>query len=181
MEREYLEKIIEYKLEKFNMLSFQSYKPNIQEHLLKIEECIQMYEKKRQTIFDEHKKLKINVMSISKNTKIARQTIYNNRDCLEFYIQCNQVEFEKNDILSINNEDKNFIDELKESIKKLNERDLTEQLRLDELEELRRERDSLINEIKLINKNNILLQKEIERLKVKFKGINNIIEIDKRR
>lgn len=178
MEREKLEEIVNNRLNEFGMLKLESYKDNIREYLIKIEEYIQTISARRTEIYEEYKSLKVNIKAISKNTKIARQTLYNNREYLEKYIQLRQDEFEKSDLFINLNRDKETIMELKETIEKLYDRDLKEQLRLDEVEELEREKESLIKEIKILSKNNELLHKEIESMKKKLKGISNISNIN---
>lgn len=178
MEREELTKVIEEKLIKFEMASLENYKENIKEHFLKIESYIQECERKRNEIYDEYKSLKVNVAVVSKHSKIARQTIYNNKEYLEKYIQFSQKEFEKNDLFFEINRDKESIAELKDVIQKLYDRDIVEQLKLDEVDDLKREKMSLINEVKALSKNNALLQKEIEKMKLKLSGKSNVLNID---
>lgn len=74
-----------------------------------------------------------------------------------------------------------MIIELRDIIKKLYDRDMKEQLRLDEVENLEREKEGLIKELKILNKNNELLHKEIDIMRKKIEGINNVSNINKGR
>lgn len=178
MEREKLEEIVNNKLDEFEMLKLESYRDNVREYLIKIEEYIQTITERRTEIYEEYKSLKVNIKAISKNTKIARQTLYNNREYLEKYIQLRQYEFEKSDLFINLNRDRETIIELNEIIEKLYDRDINEQLMLDKVEDLEREKESLIKEIKILNKSNKLMYKEIEIMKKKLSGIDNISNIN---
>lgn len=178
MEINELEDIVNNKLHELGMNELYSYKNNIRDYLIKIEEYIQDSSTRRIEIYEEYKSIKINMMSISKNTKIARQTIYNNREVLEKYIHFSQDEFEKNDAFIDMKKKDEIIIELRSTIEKLYNRDLKEQLKLDEIGNLEREKESLIKELKILNKNNELLHKEIDSLRRKIKQIDNVSDIN---
>lgn len=166
-----LKEKVEQALKAFDMPSFDKYKPNVQEYLLKIEEEILRLNESRKESIRIYKKNKLNIDSLVKKIGIARQTIYNNG--IQDYIQNRQEELAKEDLFNILIGKDNKITELQEIIKKLEYRDLKEQLYLDKIEYLETENKNLLNQINSINIENIINLKKLTKLQNEY---DNIIE-----
>lgn len=178
MDNNELENIINEKLQQYGMPKFSSCKTNIQKYLIKIETEIQGVNSKREKALEEYKSSRINILSISKNCNISRQTIYNNREILEKYIQFSQEEFDKKNLNFDIDEKDEVIKEMKETIEKLYDRDLREQLKLDSVHKLELENKSLMKELDILNRKNEILQIELDKLRMKLREKSSLVNFN---
>lgn len=137
---ESIREAIDKRLIELNLPLFHELDENIQDYLVKIEIAIQKIEAERADILKQYKMRKISVVSVSKEAKIARATIYNHKSILERYIQSNQEIQERDDIYCKQDFWVNRIKELEKEIYLLQQRDVN-------LELLKYENAELINKI----------------------------------
>lgn len=117
---------------------YEDFKPNIQQHLLKIEGIIEDSNEKYASLITELKNTVPTVLSVSKESKIARQTFYNNT-ILKEYIEAAANEFH-NPFSQIDNLNKKLSD-MSEKVEKMIGRDV-------ELELIKLENKELKKQIK---------------------------------
>lgn len=172
MDVEEIELILSEKVYEILDCRYANLKPSIKKYLIKIEECIQLKEKEKKDILKNYKETTFNILSISKEINISRQTIYNNSD-LEKYILKRQQEFEKQDLMDIIQRKDEELKRLNETIYKLQMRDLNEQLLLDKIEKYKQSNKDLIKEINILNKQNNAFLNE-NRLLKKLVESNNV-------
>lgn len=171
---EQFEKLIDDKLSKLSLKPLRYQKESIATYLRKIEAVIQTYEEERKQALRTYKENKISILKISKNTGIARQTIYNNRASLEGYINKSIELQKKQDIFERVAESLKTLDELKADIFKLQLRDVNiekQSLQIEEMSEVIKKNNKVIENLsirnqELINKVNEL-NGELNKYKVK--------------
>lgn len=134
MEKKDLVKITNENLIKFDMSLFKDLKPNIQEYLLNVEERIQSIVKAKEEALNIYKNSKISTNGIVKTIGVSRQTMYNNG--ITHYITKRQQEVDKQDICNMIIEKNNEMQELKDSLRKMQYSNLNEQILLDRIETL---------------------------------------------
>jgi hypothetical protein len=167
VERKDLIKIINESLIKFDMPLFNDLKSNIQEYLFKVEEEIQNILSTRKEALDIYKNRKISTNGIVKVIDVSRQTIYNNG--IVDYITKRQLEVDKQDVFNILIEKNNEIQELKDSLRKMQYSNLNEQILLDKIETLEYENKGLTDQMDALNKKNIDLSAKITKLRYEYK------------
>lgn len=176
MENEKLVNIINNKLIDYGMPLFETLKPNIQQYLLCIENEIQTIIEKKNEALETYKRVKISTNSLVKRINIARQTLYNNG--IVDYIIKRQEEFHKEDIYNKIADKNKDINELSEILKKMEIRDLNEQMFLDKIQTLETENKNLSLQIDLINKKNLDLKIQMNGLQIKH-GNNTVVDLNK--
>lgn len=120
-----LEEEINRKLGELCLACLEEQEDRIKDYLNKIEKLVQEKKVNRMQLIQEYKAHKLSVANVAKDTKIARQTIYNNKPLLEGYISQCIKEQEEEDIFREIEVLNNQIKELKQTIFKMQVRDLT--------------------------------------------------------
>ncbi|AET66624.1 hypothetical protein Desor_0948 [Desulfosporosinus orientis DSM 765] len=179
-----LKESIENKLKEYGLPKFEDLRPNIQEHLLKIQNVINDIVETRKKCIDIYKQSNINVNSVvervrsfqqenSEKRNMSRQTIYNNREILETYILKYQEEVEKTDIfkqvakeMEIKNSE---ISGLNKIILQMRDRDLDEQIYLNKIDQLERENKNLIDQIQKLNELSAINHMNLNELQQKIR------------
>jgi hypothetical protein len=177
VEREELISLVNENLIKYDMPIYNALRPNIQEYLLSVEEEIQAIINTKDQALEMYKSIKISTNGLVKRIGIARQTLYNN-GIVEYIIK-RQKEFDKEDVYNIINEKNSDINLLMESVKKMQHRDINEQLHLDKIETLEAGNKNLTIQVDLLNKKNIDLRMQINELETVLRN-NKVINLNKK-
>lgn len=141
-------------------------------HLIKIENVVSEKLQKQSKILDDFKNNKISLLSISEESKIARQTFYNNpilKEYINYLIDNYDLvdPYKKIDILN------NKISELQEIITQMQIRDVDFELANHEKEVLKNELKQKKNEIYKLKKQNIEISSRLNDYKKQLNSISN--------
>ena len=175
---ESIREAIDKRLIELNLPPFHELDENIQHYLVKIEIAIQKIEVERADMLKQYKMKKISVVSVSKEAKIARATVYNHKGILERYIQSNQEIQERDDVYCKQELLTDKIKELENEIYLLQQRDVNFELLKYENAELINKIQEDTKEIEALEKHRKMLIDKIELLEKKvLKNTNNIVAL----
>lgn len=152
-------------------IEYISLKPNIKNHLYKLELTLAQVNNQRINLINEYKKIKPSVLSVSTDAKIARQTLYNNK-ILKEYIEFSIKDFDAYDPFQEIDDLKNKVTLLNEQLDKMYQRDIEVEIMFNENKELK-------NKLKDVKRNlevQSVERREAEKRLRELKKQNKLLE-----